>query len=103
MIHDRFVAALTERMKSLVIGDALDPATHIGPVVDDSQLRQNLSYVGIGVADGAKLALGGERVASAKPGCYMRPALFTEADNSHADCSRGDFRASGLRAAREVV
>ena len=81
-IHDRFVAALVERMKSLVVGDALDPATHIGPVVDDNQLRQNLSYVDIGKADGAKLALGGERIECGKPGYYMRPALFTEADNS---------------------
>lgn len=81
-IHDRFVAALIERMKSLVVGDALDPASHIGPVVDESQLRQNLSYVEIGRADGATLAFGGETFDAGKPGHYMRPALFTDANNS---------------------
>ena len=34
-IHDRFVAAMIDRMKTLVIGDALEPGTEIGPVVDD--------------------------------------------------------------------
>lgn len=81
-IHDRFVAALVERMGSLVVGDALNPASHIGPVVDEGQLRQNLSYVDIGRADGARLAFGGEAVEAGKPGHYMRPALFTEADNA---------------------
>ncbi|WP_018431169.1 aldehyde dehydrogenase family protein [Hoeflea sp. 108] len=81
-IHDRFVAALVARMRSLSVGDALDPASHIGPVVDDNQLRQNLGYVDIGRTDGAKLAEGGELLDAGKPGHYMRPALFTEADNS---------------------
>ncbi|MBB6470055.1 aldehyde dehydrogenase (NAD+) [Aminobacter lissarensis] len=81
-IHDQFVAALIERMRSLVVGDALDPASHIGPVVDDNQLRQNLSYIDIGRADGARLAAGGEAFDAGRPGYYMRPALFTEADNS---------------------
>lgn len=81
-IHDRFVAALVERMKSLVVGDALDPATHIGPVVDGSQLRQNLSYVEIGVSEGANLAFGGDTLRCEKPGYYMQPALFTDAKNS---------------------
>src|SRR6478672_8759580 len=47
-IHDRFVQALTERMKSLVIDDAQKPGTHIGPAVDESQLAQDLRYVDIG-------------------------------------------------------
>ena len=41
-IHDRFVAAMIERMKTLVIDDALKPGTEIGPVVDDKQLEQEL-------------------------------------------------------------
>ena len=45
-IHDRFVAAVIERMKTLVIDDALKPGTEIGPVVDERQLEKNLEYVG---------------------------------------------------------
>jgi len=47
-IHDRFVAAVTERLKALVIGDALVPETEIGPVVDQGQLDQDLRYIDIG-------------------------------------------------------
>ena len=41
-IHDRFVAAMVERMKKLVVDDALKPGTEIGPVVDEKQLGKNL-------------------------------------------------------------
>ncbi|WP_367716442.1 aldehyde dehydrogenase family protein [Nitratireductor sp. GISD-1A_MAKvit] len=80
-IHDRFVSALTEQLKSLVVGDALDPKTQMGPVVDEKQLEQNLSYVEIAGQEGGKLAIGGERLTLEKPGFYMAPALFTETSN----------------------
>ncbi|WP_296746953.1 aldehyde dehydrogenase family protein [Mesorhizobium sp.] len=80
-IHDRFVAALTERLQSLVIDDALKPGTHIGPVVDESQLKQDVDYIGIGQREGAKLAFGGNRLERDAPGFYLQPALFTEATN----------------------
>jgi alpha-ketoglutaric semialdehyde dehydrogenase len=79
-IHDRFVAALTERIKGLVVDDALKQGTHIGPVVDQSQLDQNLSYLKIGKDEGAKLH-GGDLLEREAPGYYMAPALFTEVDN----------------------
>ena len=60
-IHDRFVARLSERMKALVVGDPLDKATQIGPVVDAGQLEQDESYIKIGKDEGAEL-VGGERV-----------------------------------------
>ena len=80
-IHDRFVAALTERLKGLVIDDALKAGTHIGPVVDEGQLQQDADYIAIGRSEGARLAFGGERLEREKPGFYLSPALFTEATN----------------------
>jgi aldehyde dehydrogenase (NAD+) len=81
-IHDRFVAALIERMKALKIGDALEAGVDIGPVVDQRQLDQDLAYVDVGVKDGGKLALGGERLNRATEGFYMAPALITDTDNA---------------------
>ena len=81
-IHGRFAEAMVERIKGLVVDDAVKAGTHIGPVVDQSQLDQDLSYVGIGKDEGAKLAVGGDRLNRAAPGFYMAPALFTDADNS---------------------
>jgi alpha-ketoglutaric semialdehyde dehydrogenase len=80
-IHDKFVDALAERMKTLVIDDALKAGTHIGPVVDQSQLDQNLSYLKIGQDEGAKLKAGGELLNRDTPGFYMAPALFTDVTN----------------------
>lgn len=38
-IHDRFVDAVKERMKDLVVDNALKKGTHIGPAVDQSQFE----------------------------------------------------------------
>ena len=81
-IHDRFVTALSERLGSLKIDDALIPGTDIGPVVDETQLKQNLDYIGIGQREGAKLAYGGETLKRAKQGHYLAPALLTGATNA---------------------
>ena len=76
-IHDRFVAALVERLKGLVIGNALEPGVHIGPVVDQSQLEQDLFYIGEAKKEGATLAFGGNRLKRETEGFYLEPALFT--------------------------
>lgn len=77
-IHDRFIDALTERMKGLVVDDALKEGSHIGPVVDQSQLDQDERYLAIGREEGARLHWGGERLNRATPGFYLQPALFTD-------------------------
>jgi aldehyde dehydrogenase (NAD+) len=77
-IHDKFVSALTERLKGLTVDDATKDGTHIGPVVDQSQLDQDISYIDIGKKEGAKLAWGGERLNREKPGFFLQPALFTD-------------------------
>jgi aldehyde dehydrogenase (NAD+) len=81
-IHDRFVAALSERTAGLRVGHALDKDTEIGPVVDASQLNQDADYIDIGKREGAKLVTGGERMMSKTDGYFFRPALFIEAKNN---------------------
>jgi len=80
-IHDKFVAALTEKLKTLVVDDALKAGTHIGPVVDERQLATDTDYIDIGRQEGAKLAFGGETISRDNPGFYLQPTLFTEATN----------------------
>lgn len=80
-IHDKFVAALTERLSKLNVDHALKDGTHIGPVVDEKQLKQDCDYIEIGKKEGAKLAFGGERLERETPGFYLQPTLFTEATN----------------------
>lgn len=80
-IHDRFVAALVQRTRELKVADARSAGVEIGPVVDQSQLDQDLSYVEIGKQEGATLVCGGERVGAATPGFYFSPAVFVGTRN----------------------
>ena len=80
-IHDKFVAALTDKLKTLVVDNALKAGTHIGPVVDERQLKTDTDYIEIGRKEGAKLAFGGEVISRETPGFYLQPTLFTEATN----------------------
>jgi aldehyde dehydrogenase (NAD+) len=56
--------------------------THIGPVVDQSQLDQDEKYIAIGRDEGAKLHWGGERLNRDNPGFFLQPALFTGVANT---------------------
>src|SRR5687767_13723334 len=81
-IHDRFVAALTDRLATLKVDNALTPGTEIGPVVEQPQLDTDLEYVGVGQKEGATLAYGGERLKRSTDGYYLAPTLFTDATNA---------------------
>src|SRR6476661_2717574 len=73
-IHDRFVDAVAERMKALKIDHAFKPDTQIGPVVDQTQLAQDLSYIRLGRDEGATLVTGGELLNRDTPAFYLSPA-----------------------------
>ncbi len=77
-IYAKFVDAVTKRMATLKVGDALTAGMDIGPVSSLSQLEQDLSYVDIGKAEGAVLVAGGQRLSLATDGFYMAPALLTD-------------------------
>ncbi|MGK8198527.1 aldehyde dehydrogenase family protein [Burkholderia cepacia] len=83
-IHDRFVDALVTRMQSLRVGDARHAETQIGPVVDASQLEQDLHYISLAQEEGAELACGGTHlpVVDGQPGYFLTPALFTQTHNA---------------------
>ncbi|BAL27514.1 aldehyde dehydrogenase family protein [Azoarcus sp. KH32C] len=79
-IYPAFVKAVSEGLAALKVDDALKPGTDIGPVVDGSQLAQDLDYIGIGRAEGARLVFGGERLSREKTGHYLSPAFFVDTD-----------------------
>lgn len=77
-IHDRFVARLAEEMRRQVVGDARDPATTIGPVVDSRQLATDQAYIDVAQGEGARLLEGGQPVTRDANGFYLSPALFVD-------------------------
>ena len=102
-IHDRFVDAMVERMKTLVIDDALKPGTEIGPVVDERQLEKNLEYIEIGRRRARSSWSGGERLKRDTDGYYMAPAIFTDTHAGDADQPRRDLRAGRRGDPREEL
>ena len=89
-MYGRFVEAMAARMAALRVGNALGQGIDIGPVVDASQLEQDLSYIGMAKEEGARLVCGGERLQRETDGYFLSPALF-------ADCD------PGMRHAREEI
>mgnify|MGYP003651076789 CR=1 FL=1 len=58
-IHDQFVARMTERIKALRVGHALEKGVEIGPVIHQAQLDKNQQWLQRAVSDGADLACDG--------------------------------------------
>lgn len=76
-IHDQFVAALEKQMRTLTVGNALDPETVIGPVVDQAQLDQDRHYIELAASEGGHV-IGGDLLQCATPGFYLSPALVKD-------------------------
>jgi len=77
-IHDQFVGRLADQISALRVGHALHQDTQIGPVVDETQLRQDMDYIQIARQQGGVLRAGGERVSRETDGFFLQPALITE-------------------------
>ncbi len=77
-IADEFVNRLARRAESMRIGDGSDPATEMGPSVDESQFKTVLSYIDIGREDGATLVYGGSRASGngLDKGFFVQPTVF---------------------------
>jgi aldehyde dehydrogenase (NAD+) len=79
-IHDRFVAALAEKVKALRVGGALDPNTQIGPAVSEDQRETSYRYIDIAKGEGGRIVAGGERLSLETPGWYVQPTLIADTD-----------------------
>jgi aldehyde dehydrogenase (NAD+) len=77
-IHDRFVAALAEKVAALRVGDALDPQTQMGPAVSEAQMQVSYDYIDVAKAEGGRIVTGGERLRLANPGWYVQPTLIAD-------------------------
>ena len=79
-IYEEFCGMVADRANNIKVGHPLDPETVIGPLVHPEHEAKVLSYFKAAVEDGATIAAGGEKIADL-PGCFVKPTLFTQADN----------------------
>lgn len=77
-IHAEFISRLKNRTEKMVIGDPLDPATHVGTLISEEHMSKVLGYVDSGLAEGAELLTGGKRVTrdGLDAGFFVEPAIF---------------------------
>ncbi|MFC5800159.1 aldehyde dehydrogenase [Streptomyces formicae] len=80
--YDEIADAFAAAAGALVVGDPLDPATQVGPLVAKRQQQRNLDYIRIGQEEGAKILTGGGRPAGLERGWYVEPTLFGGVDNA---------------------
>jgi acyl-CoA reductase-like NAD-dependent aldehyde dehydrogenase len=64
-VFDRFASMLVDRAEALKVGDPLDPATEVGPMVDEGEAERVEAWVGEAVAAGARVLTGGKRLGGA--------------------------------------
>jgi 4-guanidinobutyraldehyde dehydrogenase/NAD-dependent aldehyde dehydrogenase len=80
LVQDSIKDAMLEKIaavgRDMRPGDPLDPATRLGAIVDETQMKRVLSYIEAGRADGARVALGGSRVRQDSGGFFVEPTVF---------------------------
>ncbi|HNM95910.1 MAG TPA: aldehyde dehydrogenase [Mycobacterium sp.] len=80
--YDDVVAALVALVNDLKVGDPLDPATDIGPLVSARQRERVLGYIEAGRNSDAKLVVGGSVPADQPRGWFVAPTVFADVHNS---------------------
>jgi len=81
-IYDDFVALFAERgAGEFSVGDPLDPATMMGPLVTFEAQQRVLGYIEKGRAEGAELRFGGGVPEGLEAGAYVQPTLFANVNN----------------------
>jgi phenylacetaldehyde dehydrogenase len=82
--YDEVVDRLADQARALPVGDPLDPATVVGPVISATQRDRIESHIAGGVAAGAGLAVDGRRPAKLDRGFYVGPTLLAGCSNDLA-------------------
>jgi aldehyde dehydrogenase (NAD+) len=80
--YSEIIDALTEMANSLIVGDPLDDAVEIGPLVSSRQRQRVLGYIESGKAEGARIVAGGGIPTDRQRGWYVAPTVFADVDNS---------------------
>lgn len=79
--YNEVVDIVTGLAGGLQIGEALDPATQVGPLTSSRQRDRVESYIAKGSADGARITVGGGRPEQFAKGWFVQPTVFADVDN----------------------
>ena len=79
-VKAQFIERLIKRVRAMRIGDPMDPATQVGPLVSEQHMHKVLGYIERGRAEGARLVIGGNRVTGGDlgRGYFVAPTVFDD-------------------------
>jgi acyl-CoA reductase-like NAD-dependent aldehyde dehydrogenase len=79
-VADKFSEAVAAQIKSVPVGDPLDPSVKVGPVISRQQYETIGSYIAVGKEENAKLVLGGSQAEERNgvAGYFVEPTIFTD-------------------------
>jgi len=75
-LKDKLLARMIELSKEWIVGSPLDPATKVGPMIEESHMNKVLEYIQSGKSEGAELVLGGRRTLRKTGGFFVEPTIF---------------------------
>lgn len=90
-LHDAFVAGFVDRARAIRLGDGLDPATGMGPLISAARLAEMERIVAGAVAAGARVAGGGQRAAGFNAGHFFEPTVLTGCTDDMAVMAQENF------------
>jgi betaine-aldehyde dehydrogenase len=79
-VYDEYVERFAAATDAIVVGEALDEATQMGPLISDGQRQTALDYLRIGRDEGARLVTGGD--VPGGQGFFLSPAVLADVDNA---------------------
>ncbi|CUR58891.1 Aldehyde dehydrogenase [metagenome] len=80
-LYDEVVAEVARVLDALVVGDAMDPGSDVGPMVSEAHRARVESYIKIARDEGARVAAGGGRPSGLDQGWFVEPTLFADVTN----------------------
>ena len=77
-IYGPFMRSFLQAVSAIKVGNGMDPATEMGPIISEAQMKRVLGYVQSGVDEGARLAMGGRRLLDGDfaKGFFVQPTVF---------------------------
>ncbi len=79
-VYDEYLERFVARTEAITVGQPLDDATEMGPLISSGQRQTSLDYLSIGIDEGARHVTGGD--VPDGDGFFMRPAVLADVDNA---------------------
>ncbi len=80
-VQEELVARLADGLAAWTVGDPMDPATRVGPMIERPHLDKVLGYIERGRAEGAEVVAGGSRILEDSGGYFVAPTIFGGVNN----------------------